>query len=147
MTRRALLEIACACLFLVYLLWLPLPFGSTTPGAQSALVVPALAICGLSCLWRMTTLTVPARLPRPLRVWGIGAILFALVVAFQLVPLPNGLLHALSPESLRLWAAAERVASLAGAGEAASAHPISIDPQVTSVHLFRVLAYIAVFVA
>lgn len=142
---RALLEIACAVLFLAYLFWLPLPFGSTTQAAQAALVVPALAICALTCLWRIGTLSRIAVLQRPIRIWAAGALLFALVVAFQLVPLPNGLLGALSPESLRLWSAAGRVASLAGAGAPAPAHPISIDPQITTVHLFRVLAYIAVF--
>src|SRR5205809_763913 len=74
-------------------------------------------------------------------------LLFAVAVALQLIPLPNPILGVLSPESLRLWSAAERVASLAGVAAPAGSHPISVDPQATSVHLFRLLAYIATFLA
>jgi O-antigen ligase len=144
--RRSALELACRGLLLAYLCWLPMPFGSVTERAQLPLVVGALAICALAAFARIAR-DAPLDLTRPFRLWAAGAMLFAVVVALQLVPLPNPLLGALSPESLRLWSAADRVASLAGAAAPAGSHPLSVDPRTTSVHLFRLLAYIATFLA
>jgi len=144
--RRSLLELACRGLLLAYLCWLPLPFGSVIERAQLPLVVGALAICAMAALAR-TTASAPIELTRAFRLWTIGAMLFAVVVALQLVPLPNALLGALSPESLRIWSDADRVAALAGVAAPAAAHPISVDPELTLVHLFRVFAYLAAFLA
>jgi O-antigen ligase len=154
-------EIVCLGLLLVYLFWLPLPFGSVIERAQPALILPPLLICAAAAFLRARVIP-SARNPQPAgdpspsarlgmtpaaRFWAAGAMLFALVVALQLVPLPNALLGALSPESLRLWSAAERVASLAGVGPPSANHPISVDPATTSLQLFRLLAYIATFFA
>src|SRR5436190_9256050 len=144
--RRSARELACRGLLLAYLCWLPMPFGSVTERAQLPLVVGALAICAAAAFVRITRDT-PLDLTRPFRLWTAGAMLFAVAVALQLIPLPNPILGVLSPESLRLWSAAERVASLAGVAAGAGSHPLSVDPQTTSVHLFRLLAYIATFLA
>ncbi len=143
-----------------------MPFGSVTERAQLPLVVGALAICAAAAFARAVIPSVsegpgglggatPIRpgpsltlgVTRAFRLWTAGGFLFAVVVALQLLPLPNPLLGALSPESLRLWSAAERVASLAGVATPEGSHPLSIDPQTTTVHLFRLLAYIATFLA
>src|SRR5438477_7841065 len=165
--RRSVPELACRGLLLAYLCWLPMPFGSVTERAQLPLVAGALAICAAAAFARIAVTpsvseglgrmgVAPPRPPgpsltlgvtRPFRLWTSGAMLFAVVVALQLLPLPNALLGVLSPESLRLWSAAERVASLAGAAAPAGSHPLSVDPQTTSVHLFRLLAYMATFLA
>src|SRR5512141_3042574 len=116
-------EMTIVALLLAYLFWVPLPFGSTIDSAQTALVIPPLLICALAALTRSFTLRRsrsgdPSRpalsAPRPLRLWSAGAVLFVIVVAFQLVPLPEPLLGALSPSSLALWKSAGRVAALAG---------------------------------
>ena len=144
--RRSAAELACRGLLLAYLCWLPMPFGSVTERAQLPLVAGALAICALAAFARAIA-NGPLVPTRPFRLWVLGASLFTAVVAVQLLPLPNALLGLLSPESLRMWSDADRIASLAGVAAPAGAHPISIDPQITLVHLFRVLAYIAVFLA
>src|SRR5437762_3089034 len=126
--RRSAAELACRGLLLAWLCWLPMPFGSVTERAQLPLVIGALGICAAAAFVRARV--IPSRadgaesragggslalpgMTRPFRLWAAGAMLFAAVVALQLVPLPNAFLGALSPESLRLWSAAERVASLA----------------------------------
>src|SRR6266511_3835441 len=148
--RRSALELACRGLLLAYLCWLPMPFGSVTERAQLPLVVGALAICAAAAFARAVIPSrrgeespagrgslAPLGMTRPFRLWTSGAMLLAVVVALQLLPLPNPLLGALSPESLRVWSAAERVASLAGVATPEGSHPLSIDPQTTTVHLFR----------
>lgn len=141
---RSAAELVCRGLLLVYLCWLPLPFGSVTERAQLPLIAGALTICALAALtsraeWR------PA--PLAFRIWALGAAIFLAAIALQLLPLPDALLGALSPQSLRTWSDAERVAALAGAGAPRAAHPLSVDPETTAAHLFRVAAYVAVFFA
>jgi hypothetical protein len=145
--RRSLAELACRGLLLAYLCWLPMPFGSVTDRAQLPLVLGALGICALAAFARSWGPLNGLDVPRAFRFWIAGGLLFALVVALQLVPLPNALLGVVSPESLRVWSRADRVAALAGVGAPRGAHPISVDPEVTALHLFRVAAYIATFLA
>lgn len=140
--RRSVAELACRGLLLAYLCWLPMPFGSVIERAQLPLVLGAVGICAIAAFARRPSLEVN----RAFRLWTAGAVLFVLVVAVQLVPLPNALLRLLAPEPARIWSDAGRVASLAGLG-VSGAHPISVDPQITAVHLFRVVAYIATFLA
>src|ERR1043165_1566280 len=141
--RRSAAELVCRALLLLYLCWLPLPFGSVTERAQVPLVLGALAICALAALARRSAVEVTT----PFRLWILAALLFAAVVTLQLVPLPDALLGALSPESLRTWSDAERVATLASVATPRAAHPLSIDPETTLAHLFRLLAYAATFVS
>src|SRR5438132_329833 len=124
--RRSAFELACRGLLLAYLCWLPMPFGSVTERAQLPLVVVALAICAAAAFARITR-DAPLEFTRPFRLWTAGAMLFAVAVVLQLIPLPNLLLGVPSPESLRFWSAAERVASLAGVAAPAGSHPLSID--------------------
>src|ERR1051326_2084391 len=114
--RGSAAELVCRGLLLVYLCWLPLPFGSVTEWAQPPLIAGALLICAAAALAR---LNVGALEPAPVfRLWSLAAILFAAVAAFELLPLPDALLGVLSPESLRTWRDAGHVPALAGAGAA-----------------------------
>jgi len=141
--RRSAAELACRALLLLYLCWLPLPFGSVTELAQVPLVLGALTICALAALARRSA----GEATSAFRLWTLAVLLFAAVVVLQLVPLPDALLGALSPESMRTWIDAERVATLAGVAAPSHAHPLSVDPETTAAHLFRVLAYFAIFLA
>src|SRR2546423_460215 len=88
---------------LVYLAWLPLPFGSNVEWAQRPLILVPLVLCAAAALLRMRESFVQSF---AYRVWTIGGVLFALVVALQLVPMPPALLAAISPESAAVWASA-----------------------------------------
>jgi len=88
----------------------------------------------------------PFRLTRPGWIWTAGGIGLLVVIGSQLVPMPLALLRLLSPQSAAIWDRASRLATLAGVGSP-SMHPITIDPSVTSLHFFRVLAYLATFLA
>lgn len=136
-------ETICFTLLLAYLAWVPLPFGSASDGALTPLVIPPLVLAAVAGV--IASRRAAMRITRPGRLWTAGALLVVAFIALQLVPLPRPLLRAISPGSARLWGGAERVAALAGAGEA-SMHPISVDPAATAVQLFRVAAYAATFV-
>src|SRR5258708_4290255 len=98
-------ELVCLAMLFAFLLWVPLPFASTPDEFQLPLVVGASAVCA-------ATAGVLARskgrltLSAAHRVWTIGAVVFMLLVALQLVELPAPLLGVLSPESARIWASA-----------------------------------------
>jgi O-antigen ligase len=138
-------ELVCLALLFAFLLWLPLPFGSTPDEFQLPLVAGALAVCAITCVVmaraRSRTTLAPAH-----RIWSGGAVLFMLIVALQLIEMPDSLLRLLSPESARIWTDATRVAAVV-LGPLQASHPISIDPETTSLHLFRLLAYFATFTA
>jgi O-antigen ligase len=142
MPDRRTAEEALTALLVAWLFWLPLPFGSVVERAQPVLIIPPLLLCALAALLRVGR---PSIITRPLRYWTIGGWLFVLVVALQLVPLPNALHEALSPESWRIRNDAMRVASLAIGAPMPAAQPLTVDVSLTALHLFRVLAYLATF--
>ncbi len=138
-------ELAALALFFAFLLWVPLPFGSTPAEFQLPLVVGGSLVCAVAAMVVASSgeglVCTPAW-----RVWTIGAIVFMGFVALQLVDLPEGLLRLLSAESARVWMGASSVASLV-LGTRRSAHPLSVDPATTSLHLFRLFAYFGTFTA
>src|ERR1051325_5576586 len=142
MPDRRTAEEALTALLVAWLFWLPLPFGSVVERAQPVLIIPPLLLCALAALLRVGR---PSIITRPLRYWTIGGWLFVLVVALQLVPLPNALHEALSPESWRIRNDAMRVASLAIGAPMPAAQPLTVHVSLTALHLFRVLAYLATF--
>jgi len=144
MPDRRRVEEALTALLLAWLFWLPLPFGSVIDAAQPMLVVPPLLLCASAAFLRIGR---PSIVMRPLRIWTIGAFLFLAVIAFQLVPLPGALLASISPESFRIRSDAARIASLALGTAPPAAQPITVDASITTLHLFRVLAYAATFLA
>ena len=141
--RGTVAEIACLTGLLGYLIWVPLPFGSASDAAFPPLVSAPLVLCAMTAL-------VPRRrgegATRHGFLWTCSGALFVALTMLQLVPLPMPLLRLISPESARMWQAADRVALLAGV-PAGSLHPITIDPADTTAQLFRVAAYLATFVA
>ncbi|MEA2329436.1 MAG: hypothetical protein QOE68_4395 [Thermoanaerobaculia bacterium] len=142
---RKALEIAGFVCLLAFLVWVPMPFGSASDPSQPFLILPPLLICAAAALARAFRRT-PFQLTRPARIWVIGSVLFAAVIALQLVPLPLPMLAAVSPKSAEIWSRAGRVAALVGVSTS-SLHPITIDPAETTLHLYRVLAYFATFLA
>ena len=142
---RNALELALFAALLAFLVWVPMPFGSASDASQPALILPPLLICCAAALLRAAGRQ-PLTMTRPGRIWTIGGVLFVLVIAVQLPPLPPALLSLISPQSAAIWSRATRVVALAGV-DAGRNHPITIDPQHTALHLYRTLAYFAAFLS
>jgi O-antigen ligase len=140
-------ERGCLTLFLVWLAWLPLPFGSNIPAARLPLIGGPLLLCAIAAAIRLYATRDRSNSIEPTRawlIWGSGALIFVAAGALQLIPLPAALHRELSPESHAIWASATRVASLAGVTVSPD-HPLTVDPRATSLELFRLLAIIAAF--
>ena len=134
-------ERICVVLLLVYLAWVPMPFGSNIDAAFLPLVVPPMILFAGAALLRLRDHDAP-HLTFPYRAWTAGAVVFIMIVAWQLVPMPRPLLALVSPHSNAIWSSADRIASLAGV-PFGSAHPISIDPIATRHELLRLIAMFA----
>lgn len=142
-------ERGCLTILLAWLAWVPLPFGSIVPRARLPLIAVPLLVCAVAAVARLLATRDRTNTAHPTRAWMIwagGGALLLVVGGLQLVPLPAGLLRALSPESEAIWSAASRVARLAGV-VTSDAHPISLDPRATSLELFRIAALLATFTA
>ncbi|HEX2832960.1 MAG TPA: O-antigen ligase family protein [Thermoanaerobaculia bacterium] len=140
-------ETGCLAIFLAWLIWLPLPFGSVIERARLPLVAVPLGLCALAALIRLIATRDRTNIALPTRAWLIwsnGALLFLATAALQLVPLPPSLLGFVSAESLRIWNGAARVAALAGV-TTSTHHPITVDPQLTGFELLRLCALFATF--
>src|SRR5690349_6367637 len=93
-------EWVCLTVFLVWLAWLPLPFGSIVPRALVPLILVPLLLCAIAAVIRLIATRDRGNMSRPTRAWIIGATGMSLLLvlgAFQLVPLMPALLRALSP--------------------------------------------------
>jgi O-antigen ligase len=142
-------ERGCLTILLAWLAWLPLPFGSIVPRARLPLIAVPLLVCAVAAVARLLATRERTNTAQPTRAWMIwagGGALLLVVGGLQLVPMPAGLLRALSPESDAIWSAASRVAGLAGAA-VSGAHPISLDPRATALELLRIAALLATFTA
>jgi len=136
--------------FFAWLVWLPMPFGSVIDIAQPLLITVPVVVCAAAALIRAMVMgirPVPTVQTVPYRIWTVAAILFAIFVALQLVPLPPSTLRALSPQSAYIWEQAAAISSMVLGRPPSAAHPISIDPPATTIELFRFLAYFAAFQA
>jgi O-antigen ligase len=150
--RNRAAEGALLVLFLAWLIWLPMPFGSVIARARLPLIAVPLALCSMAALLRLFRGSEAAH-TTAWRIWTIGSVLFLAVVALQLIPLPMPLLRLLSPQSANIWAGSDHVRqalSLSGqaSGQAESlsyVHPLSIDPAATLREWFRILALFATF--
>src|ERR1041385_1090880 len=105
--RETVAEIACLVLLLGYLMWVPLPFGSASDAALTPLVVPPLLLCAASSVLSRRDLAI--RDTRHARLWIAGGALLLAFMAMQLLPLPLPVLKIMSPQSARLWSAADRI--------------------------------------
>jgi len=141
--RKRAAEGALLVVFLAWLVWLPMPFGSVIERARMPLIAVPLALCAIVALLRFFRGTEAVRMTA-WRIWTIGSVLFLAVVAFQLLPLPMSLLHLLSPQAATIWAGSDRVAALLDR-TASHNHPVSINPIATAREWFRILALFATF--
>ena len=149
--KRVILAVerVCLAILFVWLVALPLPFGSIIDKARVPLIAVPLALCLVATLLRFYVIRDRSVTSQPTKtwlIWALGAMLFLTVGALQLVPLPPEVLRAVSPESHQIWSGASRVASLAGVNASAS-HPVSIDPSATVWELFRIAALFAALTA
>jgi O-antigen ligase len=142
-------ENVLTCVFLAWLLWLPLPYGSIIDAARIPLIAIPLALCALAAILRVVRLAGRDFAPvntGAWRIWTGGLAVFAAVVALQLIPFPASFLSAVSPESLTIWQGGDRIAALLrDAAPAARAHPVTVDPGTTWRELFRIVALLATF--
>jgi O-antigen ligase len=142
---RNAVELALFAALLAFLAWVPMPFGSASDASQPALILPPLLICCAAALVRAARKE-PLTMTQPGYIWTAGGVLFIVVIAVQLVPLPSALLALISPQSAAIWSRAAHVAALAGI-ESGTYHPITVDPQHTALHFYRALAYLATFLS
>src|SRR5438270_4510991 len=105
-------EVVSAALLLVYLVWVPLPFGSNVDAAFVPLVVPPLVLCAAAALLRARD-GASLRFSRAYRTWSLAALAVLIVVAFQLMPLTPSVLGLLSPESPAISWDADRIVTAA----------------------------------
>lgn len=140
-------EQACLAVLLVWLVYLPLPFGSVVEDARPLLIAIPLALCTIAAALRFYATrdrTNTAQPTRPWQIWGAGSLVFIAYVMTQLMPLPQGLLKVMSPEAHLIWSGASRIVTLAGA-TAREAWSLTIDPHATTYELFRIAALFATF--
>src|SRR4051812_14117170 len=136
-------ELALFAGLVAFLVWVPMPFGSASDASQPALILPPLLICCAAALLHAAGKR-PLTMTRAGRIWTTGGVLFTIVIAVQLLPLPSALLSLISPQSAAIWFRATHVAALGGI-TGGSSHPITIDPPHTALHFYRVLVYFATF--
>lgn len=135
-----LAERALFGVLLAWLLWVPLPFGSVVEASRGVLIAVPLALCALAAalrLWTTRERTTGPDVTRAWRIWSVGAVLLIVAGLLQLVPLPRGLLGALSPESRTIWETT--------VAQVPEARPVTIDPSATAFELFRLAALFASF--
>jgi O-antigen ligase len=126
-------------LFLVLLLWIPIPLGSNRVWAWSILevVVYSLVIAWL-VLWVLGKVRIAESLPKA---WPALAILtiWLLYVAFSIVPLPISWVESLSPEAARMQHLTDAL------GVKRTSMTLSVDPAASLAFLLKTLAYVAAF--
>ncbi|QJR15668.1 O-antigen ligase family protein [Usitatibacter palustris] len=126
-------------LFVLLLLWIPIPLGSNRGWAWAVLEAWSFALLGG---WLVAWARRGALIAEPLRrAWPVFA-LFALWIALQalhIIPLPREWVASLSPEAARMHALAD---PLVGMREWLT---LSIEPHASRVAFFKTLAYVAIF--
>lgn len=126
-------------LFLLLLIWIPIPLGSNFPWAWSVLEI---AIYALLAAWLLLWASGSARLPDALvAAWPAFVVLSLWIVeqALHVVPLPRSWVETLSPE-------AARVHGLVDALVPAREHlTLSVDPYASRASLLKTLAYAGAF--
>ena len=122
--------------FLALLAWAPLPLGSNRPWGWGLLEVWLLALLASWLLWRWREglpLAWPVSGSKAPLLWFLLAVLYPLL---QVIPLPEGLLGVLSPETVRL----RHLSGLADGGG-----PLSLDAHATLVAWLKGIAYLTGF--
>ena len=121
--------------FLALIFWLPLPLGSNLPWAWSLAAGWSFGLMGV-WLWRFNTGRAPVT-NAFMAAWPVFLLLSLAVAwsALQVVSLPLSLLQLISPETARLYDAAQT----GGRGT------ISVDPHGTANAVLRNLMYLTIF--
>ncbi len=132
-------QLAPIAFLLLLLAAAPLPWGSVLPGG--ALRIELLSFAALAA----AVLVAPQRRLGPAWLPLLFAALLALLGAWQLAPLPEGMLATASPVSARIY---HETNSILGLYDAAPATPrISVAPAETLSVVLLTLAYAAAFAA
>lgn len=125
------------------LIFTPLAFGTVQPWSIALMEIMAFTIYFLHLL-NITLQSRPSSALRPpssafnRHLPSVLCLLLFLLVLFQMAPLPEALLKALSPSTLAIY----RDFANAPAG---SLHPLSLNPDATCQELIRLLSYAAIF--
>src|ERR1700742_195627 len=80
-------QTTCLVLFFLWLLWVPLPFGSVVEVSQVPLIVPPLLLAALAAFFFAIEVQLGVSepyFPLAYRIWTFGSALLALVIAIQL---------------------------------------------------------------
>ena len=143
----SLIEGLLFAILLVYLVWIPLPFGSVIETAQVPLVIfPIFSGCIASVTLFARARKGQVRTVAPaFAVWTLAAVVFALVVAIQILPLPASLVRSLSPSAGTIWDGARDAARFVGVEGGFRLFRFSVAPEKTAIHLLRFLAYFGVY--
>ncbi len=135
-------------LLLMYLLWIPLPFGSVTEFSRFLLIFSPLYIA----LWALGSQffsggrespAIGTRLPK---VWTAAALVLIAGGFFQLLPLPDGLLSAISPVTQLIQNETSEVLVLMGERKTEWVS-LSVHRAATSDEILRVTALLALLLA
>lgn len=140
-------ERGCLAILFLWLIWLPLPFGSVIARARLPLLAVPLFLCTIAAALRLYATRDRLNTFQPTRAWRYwanGALLFLAVCAFQLVPLPHALHEWLSPDTQIVWKNATDVVSLAQQTPRTT-FPLTLDPRDTTLELYRLFAIFAAF--
>jgi len=127
--------------YLALLVFLPLPFGANVPPGWAAAVV---WINGLAAVWlllwalRRTEVTPAFRKAWPILVLFM---LWLCWIAFQLVPLPIGVVEVLSPKAAELQIQASQILT----GHMPDSATISLDTHATTSGLIKSVSYVTLF--
>jgi len=130
------LDIAMLILIVAMILLSPLPLGSVSPWARSILFVCAAILLVLwvgreSLQGRLEIVRTPA--------WVFLSVFF-LILCFQLIPLPNGILSVFSVQTAELY---ERL--IPGYPDQTGPMPLSLNPHGTLQEIYRVATFAIVF--
>ncbi len=133
-------------LLFVWLVSLPLPFGSNIPAAYPLVTLVPCLLCFLVALFRVATSQgrQPVQFSGPYVLVSCGFGLWLGIILLQMVPLPAGIVGWLSPSALEIWKGAS--GALASAG-VSSPHwfPLTIAPGLTALEFYRLLGIFAAF--
>jgi O-antigen ligase len=125
-------------LFLLLLVWVPIPLGSNFGLAWAALEIAAFCLTGA---WFTLWATGRASVEDPLRrAWPAFALLgvWVLLQALHIVPMPRGWVEVLSPEAARVQALTDVL------GTPREEYTLSIEPHASRMSLLKTLAYVAI---
>lgn len=122
---------------LVLLAWLPLPLGSNRAWAWAIMEAGAF---GILAIWLLNFIKSPCKLPPAVQASVVPLVILIVWLVYiflQAIPLPSGILKALSPAAYDLY-------DYAGGMDTRNA-PITIDRGATMAEFLKYASYVAIF--